>query len=265
MLGVSRSVYYYEPKPESMENLEIMRQIDEQYMRTPFYGVRRMCHYLRSLNYKINEKRVRRLMRLMCLESIYRKPRLSIPDKNHKIYPYLLRDVAITRVNQVWSSDITYIPLKNGFLYLVAIIDWYSRYVISWRLSNTLDDRFCVEALENALMISKPEIFNTDQGSQFTGKNHTGILENSEVRISMDGRGRAIDNVYIERFWWSVKYEHIYIHSYTDGKSLYEGLKAYINYYNKNRQHQSLNYRTPEEVYFDRLNNSFLSADSQFV
>ena len=254
MLELKRSVYYYKAKPESKENLEIMRQIDEQYMKTPFYGVRRMCNYLRSLNYKINEKRVRRLMRLMGLEAIYPKPHLSKPDKEHKIYPYLLRGVEISHADKVWSSDITYIPLLNGFMYLVAVIDWYSRYILSWRLSNTLEESFCISALEDALSRSKPEIFNTDQGSQFTSNKHTGVLEKSDILISMDSRGRALDNVYIERFWWSLKYEDIYLHSYTDGKALYKGIESYINFYNNERPHQSLGYRTPAEVYFERLN-----------
>lgn len=222
-------------------------------MKTPFYGIRRMCNYLRSLNYKINEKRVRRLMRLMGLEAIYPKPHLSKAEKGHKIYPYLLRDIKISCVDKVWSSDITYIPLSRGFMYLVAVIDWYSRYVLSWRLSNTLEESFCISALEEALSKSKPEIFNTDQGSQFTSNKHTGILEKAAVQISMDGRGRALDNVYIERFWWSLKHEDIYIHAYLDGKALYKGIASYIDYYNNKRPHQSLGYLTPAAVYFRKL------------
>ncbi|MDP2159747.1 MAG: IS3 family transposase, partial [Flavobacterium sp.] len=249
-LGISRSGYYYKPQRESKENLEIMYEIDKQYLKTPFYGVARMLAYLRSLKYKINIKRVRRLMRLMGLETIYCKPKLSTSDKEHKKYPYLLKGLTIDRVNHVWSSDITYIPMYKGFLYLTAVIDWYSRYILSWRLSNSLDGRFCIEALDDSLKQNKPEIFNTDQGVQFTSDKFTDRLMDNEIRISMDSRGRAIDNIFIERFWRSLKYEYVYLHTQKDGKELYHGLKEYFAFYNNERPHQSLGYRTPREVYF---------------
>jgi len=229
-----------------------MSLIDEQYLRTPFYGVKRMTEYLRSLKYEVNPKRVRRLMRKMCIEAIYSKPNLSKPDRGHKIYPYLLKGVTIDHVNQVWSSDITYIQMIRGYLYLVAVIDVFSRYVLSWELSNNLGCGFCITALESALKYGKPEIFNTDQGSQFTSNDYTNILEGSSIRISMDGKGRAIDNVFIERLWRSLKYEDIYLKSYETVKSLYEGLKAYFEFYNNERLHQGLNYKKPSEIYFHK-------------
>ncbi len=253
LLGISRSVYYYKPQQESKENLEIMCKIDKQYLKTPFYGVPRMLAYLRSLKYEINIKRVRRLMRLMGLETIYCKPNLSVPDKAHKKYPYLLRGLIIDHVNQVWSSDITYIPMYKGFLYLAAVIDWHSRYILSWRLSNSLDGTFCIEALNDSLKQNKPEIFNTDQGVQFTSDKFTERLKGNEIRISMDGRGRAIDNIFIERFWRSLKYEFVYLHTQQDGKELYNGLKEYFIFYNNERPHQSLGYKTPREIYFGRV------------
>lgn len=252
LLSLSRSSYYYEPISESAENLHLMSLIDEQYLRTPFYGVKRMTEYLRSLKYEVNPKRVRRLMRKMCIEAIYSKPNLSKPDRGHKIYPYLLKGVTIDHVNQVWSSDITYIQMIRGYLYLVAVIDVFSRYVLSWELSNNLGCGFCITALESALKYGKPEIFNTDQGSQFTSNDYTNILEGSSIRISMDGKGRAIDNVFIERLWRSLKYEDIYLKSYETVKSLYEGLKAYFEFYNNERFHQSLNYKKPTEIYFHK-------------
>lgn len=228
-----------------------MLEIDRQYMQTPYYGVAKMCHHLRSLKYEVNIKRVRRLMRLMGLEALYCKPRLSQPDIKHKKYPYLLKGVRIEKGNQVWSTDITYIPMEKGFMYLVAVIDWHSRYVLSWRLSNSLDGVFCVDALEEALKFGKPEIFNTDQGVQFTSEKFTSILESQNIRISMDSRGRAIDNVFVERLWRTIKYEYVYLHSQSDCKELYEGLKSYIEFYNNQRPHQSLNYKTPADVYFE--------------
>ena len=221
-----------------------MRRIDEQYLLTPYYGSRRMAE---ELGY--NRKRIQRLMRMMGIEAIYCKPRTTIRDKAHKIYPYLLRDVEITHPDQVWSTDITYIPLQHGFLYLVAVMDWYSRYVLSWRLSNTMDVAFCLEALDEALDQGKPEIFNSDQGSQFTALAFTGRLEAAGVAISMDGRGRAIDNVFVERLWRSVKYEEVYLHSYEDGWEAAERLGVYFQFYCERRIHQSLNYRTPASVY----------------
>jgi len=251
LLGISRSGYYYKPQGESEENLNIMFEIDKQYLETPFYGVPKMLSYLRSLKYNINIKRVRRLMRLMGLETIYCKPNLSIPGKDHIKYPYLLKGLLIERVDQVWSTDITYIPMIKGFLYLTAVIDWYSRYVLSWRLSNSLDSSFCIDALNDSLMRSKPEIFNTDQGVQFTSEKFTERLKDNKIRISMDSRGRAIDNIFIERLWRSLKYEYVYLHSQKDGKELYQGLSKYFEFYNNRRLHQALGYKTPYEVYYN--------------
>ncbi len=250
LLGISRSGFYYKPRGESQENLRIMLDIDKQYLKTPFYGVEKMWAELRSLNYNVNIKRVRRLMRLMGLEAIYCKPRLSVPNKSHVKYPYLLRGVVIEKVNQVWSSDITFIPMYKGFLYLTAVIDWYSRYVLSWELSNSLEESFCINALEESLRYGKPEIFNTDQGAQFTSQAYTGILSAADISISMDGRGRALDNVFVERLWRTVKYEYVYLHSQKDGRDLFLGLKEYFDFYNNSRKHQALNYRTPAEVFF---------------
>jgi len=227
-----------------------MRHIDEQYLKTPFYGSRRMVVALCSDGFDVNRKRVQRLMRLMGLEAIYPKPRLSRRDQEHEVFPYLLRGVPIVRPDQVWSSDITYIPMARGFLYLVAVIDWFSRYVLSWRLSNTLDTSFCLEALEEALSGSRrPEIFNTDQGSQFTSKAFTERLKAEGIKISMDGRGRAFDNIFIERLWWAVKYEEVYLHAYEGGRAAHEGLGHYFRFYDDERPHQALGYRTPREVY----------------
>jgi putative transposase len=221
-----------------------MRRIDEQYLRTPFYGSRKMAEVLR-----INRKHAQRLMRVMGIEAIYPKRRTTWPGGGHKIYPYLLRNMEITRPDQVWSSDITYVPLRHGFLYLVAVMDWYSRYVLSWGLSNTLTGSFCLEALEEALSRGQPEIFNTDQGSQFTAAAFTSRLESGGIAISMDGRGRAIDNVFIERLWRSVKYEEVYLHDYTDGWRAEDSLCAYFRFYNDERIHQALGYRTPLDIY----------------
>jgi len=224
-----------------------MRAIDEQYLRTPFYGSRKMAEVL-----GINRKRAQRLMRVMGIEAIYPKRRTTWPGAGHKIYPYLLRNVAVTRPDQVWASDITYVPLRHGFLYLVAVMDWYSRYVLSWRLSNTLTGSFCIEALEEALAVGQPEIFNSDQGSQFTAAAFTSRLESRGVAISMDGRGRAIDNVFIERLWRSVKYEEVYLRDYEDGWRTEASLAAYFRFYNQERIHQALGYQTPLDVYRDR-------------
>lgn len=221
-----------------------MRRIDEEYLRTPFYGSRKMTKLL-----GVNRKRVRRLMRLMGIEAIYPKRRTTWPAAGHQIYPYLLRNVKVVRPNQAWASDITYLPMRHGFLYLVAIMDWYSRYVISWRLSNTLTGSFCLEALEEALSHARPEIFNTDQGSQFTATAFTSRLEAAGVAISMDGRGRAIDNVFVERLWRSVKYEEVYLKDYSDGWEAESSLAAYFHFYDNERIHQALDYRTPAEVY----------------
>jgi putative transposase len=239
-----RSTRYYVPAGETAENLALMRAIDEQYLQTPFYGSRKMAWEL-----SINRKRARRLMRRMGLEAIYPKRATTRPGVGHKIYPYLLRNVAITRPDQVWSSDITYIPLRHGFLYLTAVMDWYSRYVLAWRLSNTLEGRFCLEALDEALERQRPEIFNSDQGSQFTAAAFTGRLEECGVAISMDGRGRALDNVFVERLWRSVKYEEVYLKDYADGWEAEQALRNYFRFYCERRIHQALGYRTPAEVY----------------
>lgn len=250
LLGLARSTYYYQAAEESEENLLLMRLIDEQYTRAPFYGSPKMTAFLRSKGHLVNHKRIERLMRLMGIEAIRPKPRLSLPNSAHKLYPYLLSGVEVNRVNQVWSSDITYIPLANGFVYLVAILDWYSRYVLAWEVSNTLDVSFCLSALECAMSVACPEIFNSDQGSQFTSRLFTSRLEAAGVSISMDGRGRVFDNIFIERLWRSVKYEDIYVKDYQTVMMLIEGLEKYFEFYNTERLHQSLEYRTPESVYF---------------
>jgi len=249
LLGLSRSSLYYEPGGGVAEDLRLMRRIDEQYTARPFYGSRRMTVWLNEQGEEVNRKRVQRLMRVMGLEAIYPKPRLSLAGKGHRIYPYLLRGVKVERRDQVWSTDITYVPMPSGFMYLAATIDWYSRYVIAWRLSNTLDGSFCLEMLEEALGSGKPEVFNTDQGVQFTAAAFTGRLESAGVAVSMDGRGRALDNVFVERLWRSVKYEDIYIQGYDTVPGLHRGLARYFAFYNDERPHQSLDYRTPAAVY----------------
>jgi putative transposase len=249
LLGLSRASFYYEPAVETPENLELMKLIDRQYTAQPVFGSRRMAVWLHGQGYEVNRKRVQRLMRLMGLEAIYPRPKLSLPGCGHKIYPYLLRGVEIVRPDQVWSTDITYVPLPGGFMYLAAIIDWYSRYVIAWRLSNTLDGSFCLEMLDEALSRGKPEVFNTDQGVQFTQAAWTSRLESAGVKVSMDGKGRCLDNVFVERFWRTVKYEDIYIKGYETVKALRGGLGDYFPYYNEQRPHQSLDYQTPAEVY----------------
>ena len=253
LLGLNRSSLYYVPAQQTQENLLLMRLIDQQYTRTPFYGSRRMSAWLEREGYQVNRKRVQRLMGLMGLEAIYPKPHLSLPSTEHKVYPYLLRGVEITHPNQVWSTDITYVPMPQGFMYLVAIMDWYSRYVLSWQLSNTLDVGFCLVALAEALELGRPEIFNTDQGSQFTSRAFTGRLEEAEVAISMDGRGRVLDNIFVERLWRSVKYEEIYIKEYRSVPELERGLEGYFWFYNHDRLHQALAYRTPAQVHFGAL------------
>ena len=250
LLEISRSSIYYQAVPESALNLLLMRLIDEQYLRTPFYGWRKMVAYLRRLGYTVNGKRVRRLMCLMDIQAIYSWRSSSSPDKGHKRYPYLLRNLPITHVNQVWSADITYVPLLRGFMYLVAVIDWHSRYLLAWRLSNTLDGIFCLDALRQALSKGRPKIFNTDQGAQFTADAFTACLLAANIRVSMDGRGHAIDNVVSERLWRSVKYENIYLNQYDTVRQLQIGLRAYFEFYNHERPHQSLNYRTPAEEHF---------------
>jgi putative transposase len=228
-----------------------MRLIDEEYTKYPIYGIEKMTAVLRRQGHLVNPKRIRRLMRLMGLEAIYPKPNLSKPIKEHKIYPYLLRGVRIDRVDQVWSTDITYIRLNQGFIYLVAVIDWYSRYVLSYEFSITLDTAFCIKALQDALEVATPEIFNTDQGSQFTSDAFTGVLIKAGVKISMDGRGRALDNIFVERLWRSVKYERVYLHNYETVREAVEDIGDYFDIYNNKRPHQSLGYQTPAEVYFN--------------
>jgi putative transposase len=253
LLGLSRSSFYYEPATESTENLALMKLIDRQYTARPYYGSRRMTQWLQTHGHAVNRKRVQRLMRHMRLEAIYAKPKLSVPGAGHKIFPYLLRDVAIERPDQVWSTDITYVPLAAGFMYLAAVIDWYSRYVLAWRLSNTLDGTFCVEMLEEVLGLARPEVFNTDQGAQFTASAFTGRLQAAGVAVSMDGKGRCLDNVFVERLWRTVKYEDIYLWGYETVSALRQGLGRYFAFYNDERPHQALDYRTPRAVYRDRL------------
>jgi putative transposase len=249
LLGLNRSSLYYEPAPETAESLRLMRLIDEQYTACPVYGSRRMTAWLTRHGEAVNRKRVQRLMRRMGLEAIYPKPRLSAAGRGHRAYPYLLRGVRVTRPDQVWSADVTYVPLPAGFMYLAATIDWYSRYVVAWRLSNTLDGSFCLGMLEEALGKGRPEVFNTDQGVQFTAQAWTGRLEGAGVAVSMDGRRRWLDNVFVERLWRSVKYEDVYVRGYEAVPALEEGLGRYFVFYNEERPHQSLGYRTPAEVY----------------
>jgi putative transposase len=249
LLGLPRSSYYYEPVPESEENLCLMRLIDRQYLETPFYGSRNMTTHLVRAGYPVNRKRIRRLMRIMGLEGVFPGRKTTIPAKGHAVYPYLLRGLLIDRPDQVWCSDITYVPLRHGFLYLVAVMDWFSRHVLAWRLSNTLDVAFCIAATEAALARGQPEIFNTDQGSQFTSAAFTSLLVRNCVAISRDGRGRALDNVFIERLWRSVKYEDVYLKDYESGTDLNEGLTRWFDFYTHRRPHQGLNNQTPYEVY----------------
>lgn len=249
LIGLNRSSLYYQPAGESEENLLLMRLLDRQYTRTPFYGWPRMTAYLRREGYEVNPKRVRRLLSLLGLQAVGPKPRTSSPAPGHRHYPYLLRGLTVSRVSQVWSSDITYVPLRHGFMYLVAVIDWFSRFVLAWQLSNTLDGLFCRVAVRQALEQGKPEIFNTDQGAQFTAGEFTGLLEEAGIRVSMDGRGRALDNVFVERLWRSVKYEHVYLVDYDTVPELEAGLHRYFTFYNYERLHQSLGYRTPAEVH----------------
>jgi putative transposase len=250
LLGLNRSTFYYEPAGESEENLLLLRLLDEQYTRAPFYGYRRMTAWLNRNDHPVNHKRVRRLLEVLNLAAIYPKKKTTVAAPGHKVYPYLLRGYAITRPLQVWSADVTYIRMAHGFMYLVAIIDWFSRYVVAWQLSNTLDGLFCRVALQQALPQGPPVIFNTDQGVQFTATEFTALLEAAGVRVSMDGRGRALDNVFVERLWRTVKYEHIYLVEYDTVPALEDGLRGYLHFYNHERLHQSLDYRTPAEVHF---------------
>jgi len=249
LLDLNRSSWYYQPAEEDPYNLLLMRELDEQYTKTPFYGVRRMTIHLRNLGHEVGPKRVRRLLRTMGLEAIYPKPKLSQSNPEHKIFPYLLRGLAIERCNQVWSTDITYIRLEKGFVYLMAIIDWYSRYVLNWALSTTLEADFCIEALSATLAHSQCEIFNTDQGSQFTTNRFTKPLLDKGIQVSMDGRGRALDNIFVERLWRSVKYEKVYLQDFRRVSDAFQGLKEYFEFYNHERPHQSLDDKTPAEVY----------------
>ena len=249
LLNIARSLYYYEPHVETEENLMLMRIMDEVYTEDPTYGRRRMTAHLRREGHQVNPKRVKRLMNLLGIEAIYPKPRISQKHFGHKIYPYLLRNYSITKPMQVWSSDITYIRMAHGFAYLTAVMDWFSRYVISWQISNTLDSAFCLEALQKALESGVPEIFNTDQGVQYTSKDFTKVLEERNIQISMDGKGRALDNIFIERLWRTVKYEHIYLYDYQDMVDLYDGLNRFFFRYNNDRLHQSLGYKPPIEVH----------------
>ena len=229
-----------------------MHLLDEQYTRAPFYGIRRMREWLRTQGHAVNAKRVSRLLRVMGLEAIYPKPRLSAGNDLHRKYPYLLKGVPIAEPNQVWSTDITYIRLRQGFVYLVAILDWFSRYVLSWKVALTMEVEFCLEALDRALEVARPAIFNSDQGAQFTSTKFTGRLEAAGVRISMDGRGRVFDNIFVERLWRTVKYEEVYLKSYDDVHACVHGLSAYFRFYNEERLHQALGYRTPQQVYYGR-------------
>lgn len=254
LLGLNRSTLYYKPKDISEYNLLLMRLIDEQYTRTPFYGIRKITKCLNQRGHQVNHKRVRRLMRLMGLEAIYPKCRLSKKDSSHKIYPYLLNGLDIKRSNQVWATDITYIRMRRGFLYLVAVMDWYSRYVLSWAVSISLETAFCIEALEMALKMGCPEIFNSDQGSQFTSKDFTDKLLTRFVKISMDGRGRVFDNIFIERLWRTLKYEEVYLKEYTTVTGATENIAHYFRFYNEERIHQTLGYKTPHQFYYGKSN-----------
>jgi len=250
LVGLARSSYYYQPAPANPENLALMRLLDEQYLRTPFYGSRRMTVWLQRQGYAVNRKRVQRLMQVMGLAGLAPGPGTSQPHPAHKVYPYLLREVVVERPNQVWCTDITYVPMPVGFMYLIVVMDWFSRYVLAWELSNTLEVGFCLVALERALARRQPGIFNSDQGAQFTSQAFTGRLEQAQVRISMDGRGRTFDNIFVERLWRTVKYEDIYLKAYPSVPELYHGLTGYFEFYNQERPHQGLNNQTPATVYF---------------
>lgn len=252
LLGSVRSTYYYQPRKENWFNLELMRLIDEIYTKYPFYGSLRITDELRTIGYQVNRKRIMRLMALMGIEAVYPKPNLSKPDASHERYPYLLKDLVLCRPNHVWGTDITYIRMRRGFLYLTAFLDWFSRFVLSWRLSNSLDSSFCIEALEDALTFGTPEISNSDQGCQYTSAAFISHLKENQIRISMDGRGRALDNVFTERLWRTVKYEEVYLCDYETGEEAYRGLERYFTFYNYRRRHSALGRRTPAEVYFGR-------------
>lgn len=251
ILNISRSSTYYKSRRKKELDLELMRLIDEQYLKNPCWGSRSMRNHLRRQGYKINRKRLQRLMRQMGLEAIYPKPKTSRPHPQHKVYPYLLRNLTIDHANQVWCADITYIPMRRGSMYLVAVMDWYSRKVLSWSISITLDSEFCIEAVKEAIgRYGTPEIINTDQGSQFIGRKFNGLLKSHGIQISMDGRGRVQDNIFIERLWWTLKHQYLYLWSFTDGKDLRQGLRQWFNFYNRERFHQALDDLTPDEVYY---------------
>ena len=249
LLNISRASVYYRPVSTRAEDLELMARMDRQYLKTPFYGSRRMKAWLLAEGYLVSRSKVRRLMRLMGLEAIYRRPNTSKPAPGHRVYPYLLKGVDVNRVDQVWAADITYIPMAQGFLYLVAIMDWHSRHVLAWKLSNTMDTDFCVMALEAALGKGRPEVFNTDQGAQFTSDAFTQTLQERGIRVSMDGKGRYLDNIFVERLWRSIKYEEVYLKAYQTVAEARVGINAYLEFYNRRRPHQSLGYRTPAQVY----------------
>lgn len=249
LLGIQRSSIYYEPLPESKENLKLMRLMDEEHMRHPARGSRQMVDHLLDKGHVVNRKRVQRLMRKMGIEGLSPKRRTTLASQGHRVFPYLLRNLKIERPNQVWCTDITYIPMRNGFLYLVAVMDWYSRFVLSWRLSNSMDVDFCLDALEDAFEYGQPEIFNSDQGAQFTSRDFTSALTQKGIAVSMDGKGRATDNVMIERLWRTVKYEEVYLKEYTDGADCQKWLTKYLRYYSRERRHQSLGRQTPWSVY----------------
>jgi putative transposase len=252
LLGISRASFYYQPKAPEAEELLLLRLLDQQYLETPFYGSRKMTMYLREQGFAINRKRVQRLMAKLGLVALYPKPRLSQPHPQHQVYPYLLREMVIERADQVWATDITYLPAAKGHYYLVAVMDWWSRKVLSWRIDNSLGVEFCVEVLQEALeQYGKPEVFNSDQGSQFTSLAFTGCLQAAGIRISMDGRGRCHDNIFIERLWRSLKYELIYLKAFEDGIELNREVRRWMNWYNQERYHQALNYRTPNQVYYE--------------
>ena len=262
LLSISRSSFYYEPKGESEMNLDLMRLIDKQFLETPFYGVRQMTWHLRNEDHLVNEKRIRRLMRLMGLMPIYQKPNTSKAAKGHKIYPYLLRGLRVDRPNQVWCADITYLPMLRGFLYLVAIMDWHTRKVLAWRISNTLEADFCVAALNEAIhKFGPPEIMNTDQGSQFTSFAWTDRLRRSTIRISMDGKGRFLDNIFVERLWRSMKYECVYLHPWETGSQARAGIGNWMEFYNHKRPHSSHGGKPPAVVYWQR--NETTQPDQQ--
>lgn len=260
LLGLARSSWYYQAVPESAENLLLLRLIDEEYTRHPFFGSRRMVVMMEEQGYIVNRKRIQRLMSVLGIEAIYPKPNLSGADKKHNKYPYLLRDVKICYPNHVWSTDITYIRMNRGFVYLMAVIDWYSRYVLSWRLSNTLDVGFCLDGLDAALEVGQPAIFNTDQGCQFTSEEFTGRLKKREILISMDGKGRALDNIFVERLWRTVKYEEVFLKDYQTVQEARSGLADYFSFYNAERPHQALGYLTPKAVYNNRETPSLKNA-----